>query len=119
MTIDICNDDRFKLIEEAKRRLLESTNIEDRPEELAALDSILFRFWQMGWLDQLRKANGAGTCKGEIDTDYFECKLTTFECKNCGWSGVVDNIYPDYSFDGTDMPRHCPNCGKRVEEVTE
>ena len=54
---------------------------------------------------------GAGTCQGEIDSDYFECKLTTFKCHSCGWSGVVDDCYAGYSFEDTDMPRHCPNCG--------
>lgn len=59
--------------------------------------------------------NPHGTCEGEIDTDSFECRLTWFECKGCGWSGVVDNVRAGYSFDGTDMPRHCPNCGKKIE----
>lgn len=58
---------------------------------------------------------GAGTCKGEIDTDYFECKLTTFKCHSCGWSGIVDDGYAGYSFGDTDMPRYCPNCGRRIE----
>jgi hypothetical protein len=49
-----CSDDRFELIARAKTELLECTNIESRPEEIAVLDSILFRCWQMGWLDQLR-----------------------------------------------------------------
>ena len=52
---DMCDDDRFELIAKAKRKLLECTNIENRPEEVAVLDNILFRCWQMGWLDQLRE----------------------------------------------------------------
>ncbi len=55
-----------------------------------------------------------GRYNGEIDSEYFDCKLTTFRCKVCGWSGVVDNGYADYSFDGTDMPKHCPNCGMKT-----
>lgn len=51
---EVCGDDRFELIDKAKRKLLECTNIESRPEEVAVLDSILFRCWQMGWLDKLR-----------------------------------------------------------------
>lgn len=50
---EVCGDDRFELIDKAKEKLLECTNIESRPEEVAVLDSILFRCWQMGWLDQL------------------------------------------------------------------
>lgn len=46
---DICNDNRFEVIAEYKKRLIEGTNIESSPEEMAVIDSILFRFWQMGW----------------------------------------------------------------------
>lgn len=67
-------------------------------------------------LDELMALLEQRTCRGEIDSDYFECKLTTFKCHSCGWSGVVDSGYAEYSFDGTDMPRHCPNCGKRIRE---
>lgn len=51
----LTDDDRFELIDKAKNKLLECTNIESRPEEVAVLDTILFRCWQMGWLDQLRE----------------------------------------------------------------
>lgn len=47
----VCNDNRFELIEKAKQRLIKSTNIETSPEEMKVLDNILFRFWQMGWLE--------------------------------------------------------------------
>lgn len=47
----VCNDNRFDLIEKAKQRLIKATNIETSPEEMKVLDSILFRFWQMGWLE--------------------------------------------------------------------
>ena len=50
---DICGDNRFELIEKYKRKLLDATNIEDSPEEMAVIDNILFRFWQMGWLERL------------------------------------------------------------------
>lgn len=49
----MCNDNRFELIEKYKKELIESTNIESSPEEMAVLDDVLFRFWQMGWLDRL------------------------------------------------------------------
>ena len=47
---DTCGDNRFKLIEKYKQKLIDATNIEDSPEEMAVIDDILFRFWQMGWL---------------------------------------------------------------------
>lgn len=47
----VCNDNRFELIEKAKQRLIKATNIETSPEEMKVLDNILYRFWQMGWLE--------------------------------------------------------------------
>lgn len=47
---DACDDDRFDIIEQAKKSLLRNTNIKDSPEEMAVIDNILFRCWQMGWL---------------------------------------------------------------------
>ena len=50
---NICLDNRFELINKYKQELIEATNIETSPEEMAVIDSILFRFWQMRWLDKL------------------------------------------------------------------
>ena len=49
------DDNRFVLIEKYKQRLIEGTNIESSHEEMEVLDSILFRFWQMGWLVMLEE----------------------------------------------------------------
>lgn len=49
---DMCGDNRFQIIEEAKSHLLEATNIKTSPDEMAVLDNFLFRCWQMGWLDK-------------------------------------------------------------------
>lgn len=53
--VEICGDNRFELIDKYKRKLIEATNIETAPDEMAVLDDILFRFWQMGWLDKLEQ----------------------------------------------------------------
>ena len=58
----ICGDNRFEIIAKAKEALLESTNIEDSPKEMAVLDNFLFRCWQMGWLDKYET---------EYSKDYF------------------------------------------------
>ena len=47
-----CGDNRFEIIQKAKDHLVASTNIESSPEEMAVLDNILFRAWQMGWLEK-------------------------------------------------------------------
>ena len=52
---DLCADNRFNLIEKYKKKLIEATNIETSTEEIKVLDNILFRFWQMGWLEKLEQ----------------------------------------------------------------
>ena len=47
---DICGDNRFEIIENAKQELLKCTNIDTSSKEMDCLDSILFRMWQMKWL---------------------------------------------------------------------
>lgn len=63
---EVCTDGRFELIEKYKNQLFEGTNIEECKEDMKAIDSILFRFWQMGWLDELEK---------EVDKSKAEAKL--------------------------------------------
>ena len=83
--VHICNDNRFELIEKYRNRLIEATNIEDSPEEMKVLNDILFRFWQMGWLDKL-----------EIDG------LPTIQPSS--WISVKDRL-PD---DGIAVLIYCP-----------
>lgn len=52
---EICTDNRFELISKYKQKLIEATNIETAKDEMATIDNILFRFWQMGWLDRLEE----------------------------------------------------------------
>jgi hypothetical protein len=47
---EVCTDNRFEIIAAYKKKLIESTNIETNPDEMAVIDNVLFRFWQMGWL---------------------------------------------------------------------
>ena len=49
---EICTDNRFEVIAWYKQKLIEDTNIEQSPKEMEVIDSILFRFWQMGWLER-------------------------------------------------------------------
>ena len=49
---DICGDNRFEVIDKAKKDILGSTNIGDSPDEMKVLDTFLFRCWQMGWLEK-------------------------------------------------------------------
>lgn len=57
---DMCTDNRFEIIEKAKKHILEATNINTSPEEMKVLDNFLYRCWQMGWLNKY-KSNEDGT----------------------------------------------------------
>lgn len=52
-----CGDDRFKIIGEAKKDIIEKTNIAENKlsMELPLLDGILTRVWQTGWLNKKQK----------------------------------------------------------------
>ena len=47
-----CGDNRFEIIRKATVDLMKSTNIDSCQDELNVLENILFRAWQMGWLDK-------------------------------------------------------------------
>lgn len=47
-----CGDNRFEIIEKAKKDIIESTNISSSAKEMEVLDGFLFRCWQMGWLEK-------------------------------------------------------------------
>lgn len=72
---DMCNDNRFELIAKYKAELLGGTNIETRKDEMAVIDNILFRMWQIGWLDRLEQPT--------VDA-------VPVRCKDCKWfqSGI-------------------------------
>lgn len=53
----MCGDNRFEIIEAAKKDILEKTNIKTSHAEMAVLNSFLYRCWQMGWLEKYKKNN--------------------------------------------------------------
>lgn len=86
----ICGDDRFWVIEDAKARLLESTNVGGSPDEMKVLDSLLFRMWQMGWLPGCRRDGRGGGIHvpcGTVGTKTAEglvrgIRQTSIDCRN-------------------------------------
>lgn len=101
---DMCGDNRFEIIEAAKRNLIEATNIETSPEEMAVLDDILFRMWQMDWLP--RHAHWEPTILPTLQVDWLRCSL----CKE-------DAIQTP--FDIPARTEFCPFCGAKMDEVVE
>lgn len=51
--VDCCTDGRFEMIERVKNKLIEATNIETSEDDMKVIDNILFRFWQMDWLEMI------------------------------------------------------------------
>lgn len=98
---DICGDNRFEVIAEAKKDLLESTNIEMSPDEMSVIDNFLFRCWQMGWLRQYETfefCNGENPCK-EYDQEKHCChrwtkviRQTVEDVKNNQWIPVTEAL---------------------------
>ena len=67
LTVDnICCDNRFEVIAEARRRLIAGTNIEGSPDEMAVLDNMLFRMWQMGWLKDVEVRMTIASTQSEV-----------------------------------------------------
>ena len=52
---DYIKGEQSQIIAKAKAALIESTNIETSPKEMAVLNDFLFRCWQMGWLDKYKE----------------------------------------------------------------
>ena len=100
---DICGDNRFEIIAEAKKDLLETTNIGTSHAEMSVLDNFLFRCWQMGWLRQYETfefcARGEQPCK-EYDQEKHCChrwtkviRQSVEEMKNQGqWTSVTEAL---------------------------
>lgn len=71
---DVCGDNRFEVIEAAKKYIIGGTNIKSSPKEMEVLDSILFRFWQLGLLNKFDPESNEFKWKGATWYKYCECK---------------------------------------------
>ena len=75
----LMTDNSFEVRKKAKEALLDSTNIEQSPDEMKVLNNFLFRCWQMGWLDKYDAPDiNVGTkwipCSGCADCTHKECE---------------------------------------------
>ena len=108
--MEICGDNRFELIEKYKQKLMRATNIEQSVDEMSVIDSILFRFWQMGWLDRLEAptADVAEVRHGKWEVwenhPTIYGKDTLYVCSECTAK------YTDaYAYN------YCPHCGAKMD----
>ena len=98
---NMCTDNRFELIEKYKKELIESTNIETSQDEMAVLDNLLFRFWQIGWLDRLEQPE-------RKTVEWIPCSERLPEERGLYLTTTKDKaVYCDYwnedNFDRTEM----------------
>lgn len=63
---ETCSDNRFEIIETAKKHILDATNIDTSPDEMKVLDNILYRCWQMGWLNTYKTMSMDDGCYVEL-----------------------------------------------------
>ena len=112
-----CGDDRFEIINETKQYIINATNIETSPEEMAVLDSICFRLWQLGLTkrkkDKLDKLNDKATPKKIIPQwrKGYDPKLyypKSFHCPSCGRRLRIDQFY-----------KWCPDCNQALEKWSD
>ena len=83
---EICGDNRFEIIEKAKKDILDSTNISNSQDEMKVLDSFLFRCWQMRWLkkyDNSQPQTNADRIRAMSDEE-LACYLALVENRKNG-----------------------------------
>lgn len=104
------NDNRYELIGKYKKKLIESTNIETSEDEMKVIDNILFRMWQMGWLDRLEKQEPKKPYSNNIDARMLcpTCKkqLRTF-------LNTEDELLVPCRV--SHFPEYCEWCGQAID----
>lgn len=94
--MNLCDDNRIITIEKAKQALIKGTNIEDSPEEMKVLDNILFRCWQMGWLDRYDPQMPSNTSNALEALDSVNAtQSNTLEASDCDPSQIAAQIIHD------------------------
>ena len=77
MSNEVCGDNRFEIIEKAKQDLLKSTNIQTSEDEMQVIDNILFRCWQMGWLEKYNQPKTDWIpCEERLPSETMLCLVT-------------------------------------------
>lgn len=112
----ICGDNRFEVIEEAKKHLLESTNIEMSPDEMSVIDNFLFRCWQMGWLRQYETfefCDGENPCK-EYDQKKHCCHRWTKIIRR-----TIEEVKENAEKQWIPVAEYLPEDGERVLTTIE
>lgn len=96
---DMCNDNRFELVAKYKAKLIESTNIDTSADEMAVIDNILFRMWQMGWLDRLEQPT-----VDAVPVEWIKAKIESLKSQGNEFAllsaRIIQAMLNDYGADG-------------------
>lgn len=97
----ISGDNRFEIIEKAKEKLLNATNIEDSKEEMKVLTNILFRMWQAGLINEEKLEINKLQKENSIEEDITRVKQRIEDVKEYIEYGLPYSEYLDLenSFD--------------------
>lgn len=131
----ICGDNRFEIIEKAKKDILESTNIYMSPDEMKVLDNFLFRCWQMGWLKKYESdepnyqhnSNSEAVSHGhwiywEGWIGNHDMRIEDATCSECGYKHPAVrrdiNGKRDKEAVLNKLANECPKCGAFMKKVT-
>ena len=112
---DMAGDNRFDVIAKAKQAMLDGTNIETSEDEMKVLDNILFRCWQMGWLnmyDDSKPKTGEWIKAIGMMPPEFHGHHCCSECGNFA------NMEPPFG-NREDLSNYCSNCGARMKGSAE
>lgn len=91
---EVCTDNREILVSKYYDLLREKTNIETSYEEMMVVRNILFRFWQLGWLDKLEAdAVPVVRCRECIHRDPEDHKCDSGQLERAGCVFPVDDDY--------------------------
>lgn len=95
------------IIEKAKRELIDKTNICDSPEEMQVLSDMMFRLWQMGWLDKIFQETEPvkkGRWLSKNGEFFFcsRCRHEAYDVQDGRQIGVL-------------LSPWCPECGARMD----
>ena len=91
----ISGDNRFEIIEKAKEKLLNATNIEDSKEEMKVLTNILFRMWQAGLINEEKLEINKLQKENSIEEDI---KILEEMIENANIENIeaIEHILSDY-----------------------